>query len=71
MQYLKTLPKLEELNLELTHVTDAGLEGIANGSVLTRLWLGGTRVSDAAISNLREARPSLAIETSISWRFDE
>lgn len=60
---LERLPRLKELNLHSTPVTDGVLSTIEASPTLERIVLFGTDVTAAAIDSLRTRRPELAVET--------
>ena len=47
--YLKGLPILKSLDLNNTHVTDAGLSQLKGLTEMERLHLNGTEISDAGL----------------------
>ncbi|HEX8913202.1 MAG TPA: hypothetical protein VF796_12655, partial [Humisphaera sp.] len=50
---VKTLPKVQQLNLQNTSVTDAGLASVSGLTALTHLHLNGTAVTDAGLASLK------------------
>ncbi len=57
---VSSLPRLKELDLRRTAVSDAGLARL-HGTGLARLWLMGSRVTQAGVRSLRDARPNCRI----------
>jgi hypothetical protein len=51
---VKLLPKVQQLDLHGTAVTDAGLANIASQTALTHLHLNGTAVTDAGLAHLKD-----------------
>ena len=58
---LSGLINLNELNLESTKVTDAGLTHLSGLINLRDLDLGGTNVTDEGIKKLKQALPGCSI----------
>lgn len=54
LERIKSLAKLESLDLSHTYVTDAGLEHVQGRTYLKVLVLRGTRVTDAGLEHLQE-----------------
>jgi hypothetical protein len=52
---------LQELYLDDTHVTDAGLEHLTGLTRLKTLTLRKTHVADAGVAKLKKALPALTI----------
>lgn len=51
---VKRLPKVQQLDLHNTAVTDAGLKDLAGMTALTQLHLNGTAVTDAGLEPLKD-----------------
>jgi len=59
---LKQLPKLEQLNLYGTAVTDEGIQQLATYPQLKVVYLWKTKVTPQGIERLKRAKPTLKIE---------
>lgn len=64
LSQLKGLPKLEELLIEYTPVTDAGLSHLHQLKQLKFICLTGTRVTAKGVADLRTALPNCQIDWS-------
>ena len=62
LEHLQGFPKLRELRLMGTHVTDAGLERLEDLPNLRHLDLRLTQVTDEGVDRLQEALPECRIE---------
>ena len=51
------MAKVTVLHLNLTRITDAGLEEVAKLQKLTKLSLSGTKVTEAGVAELKKALP--------------
>ena len=58
---LGNLKSLSNINLEFTHVTDAGLVHLKGLTNLAELNLLNTQVTDVGVSELQQALPNLKI----------
>jgi hypothetical protein len=61
MQLLAALPKLAELDLSETVISDAGLEKLQAAPALRHLNLRGTRITAAGVEAFRRARPNCEV----------
>lgn len=62
MEHLRPLTRLEFLSLFSTRVTDQGLELPVGRSSLRKLYLNGTKVTEAGVKKLAAALPRCRIE---------
>jgi hypothetical protein len=58
---LKQLPKLKQLNLGVTNISDAHLRELSQLQSLQSITLTGTRVTDQAVKELKVAMPQTVI----------
>ena len=61
MEHLRGLTKLQELGLNSTQVTDAGLVHLRGLTQLRHLDVRNTRVTDTGVNDLKRALPKLNI----------
>jgi internalin A len=59
---LKSLPRLEELDIGSPEITDAGLKHLAECKSLRSVLIQNAKVTDAGIAELRKALPRVKIE---------
>jgi hypothetical protein len=55
------LPKLEDLHLAGSPLTDAGLKQLHSLGSLTQIYLAGTKISDAGLMEFKKALPRCRI----------
>ena len=55
------LQNLEDLRLDDTKITDAGLKDVAKLKQLTFLYLGSTQITKAGVAELQKALPKCKI----------
>ena len=56
------MQQLDELDLNDTQITDAGLKEVAKLQKLETLWVSDTQVTEAGVAELKKALPSCKIE---------
>jgi internalin A len=61
LEHLTKLPNLQDIRLDNTFVSDAGLDQLKRLPLLQHLTLGETKVSDAGVRGLQDALPKLRI----------
>ena len=68
-EFVQALPRLRELGLDQTEVTDLGLAKLKRLPHLTRLSLNGTKVTDAGLDHLdglKQLRELLLTDTKVT-----
>ena len=71
MAFLAALTNLQDLNLEDTSITDAGLAQLKALTKLTRLNISGTEVTDAGLAHLKAVKSLKEIKLPINEKITD